>query len=75
MDIVRHATNEGVRHGVILSRGRKWMKIHYVAHATATKLPLEEERFMRVVGPMTSKQKTRFNKSVVAHGGKRGTIK
>ena len=66
--LIRHHTVNGVLHGRITYRGRKWMKIHYVAHPRATTLRIaKEERFMEEMGPMTVKQYRRFNQSIVDH--------
>lgn len=74
MELIRHKTTEGYRYGVVTQRGRKWMKIHYVAHPRPTRLPVSEERYMSPAGDLTTTQRRRFNRSVVAHGGKRGAI-
>jgi len=73
-ELVRHHSNEGYRAGVIVYLGRIWMKIHYVANATPTRMKRTEERHMSVIGEVTPKQRRIFNKSVVTHGGKRGAI-
>lgn len=73
-DLIRHHTVEGYRHGVVTHRGRKWMKVHYVAAARPTRMKLEEERHMQTVCTLNTTQCRRFNKSVVVHGGKRGAI-
>ncbi|MGD9168476.1 MAG: hypothetical protein PVI97_00265 [Candidatus Thiodiazotropha sp.] len=74
MDLIRHRTEEGTRYGVVTYRGRKWMKVHYVAHAAPRRMLVTEERYINVVGPLQPKQRRRFNQSVVRAGGKRGAI-
>lgn len=74
MQLIRHHTDHGVRYGIVTHRGRKWMKFHYVASQRPARLPLSEERYMQEVGELTKKQRTRFNRSVVRFGGKRGAI-
>jgi len=74
MELIRHHTTEGVRYGVVTYRGRKWMKVWYVAFPRATRLRVEEERWMQPAGTLSPKQKRRFNQSVRRMGGKRGAI-
>lgn len=73
-ELIRHHTPDGYRCGIITQRGRKWMRVHYVADAKPTRLPLTEERYMRPLGDLTPKQRRRFNQSVRNHGGMRGAV-
>ena len=74
-ELIRHRTENGYRYGVITGRRGKRLRIHYVAHATPTWVPVTEERHFEVWGDMTPKQVRRFNQSVRRAGGKRGTLK
>lgn len=73
-ELIRHHTPEGVRYGVVVHLGRKWMKVWYVAFPRATRMRVDEQRWMRPVGTLSPKQRKRFNQSVRRVGGKRGAI-
>ena len=74
IELIRHHTIEGYRCGVITMKGRKWLRVHYVGAARPTRMRLDEQRHMTTVCTLTAKQRRRFNKAAVIHGGKRGAI-
>ena len=72
--LIQHHTTHGVRYGVVIKRGRKWMTVWYVGYPRPTKLSLLEERYMTEKGKLTNRQRARFNQSVRRAGGKRGAL-
>ena len=75
MKIVRHHTHEGFRVAVIVSEGRKWMKLAYVGERRLKKVNTDEKQHMTDIRDARPVDIKRINQCARRFGANRKLVR
>ena len=75
MKIVRHHTHEGFRVAVIVSEGRKWMKLAYIGSTRLTRVNNDEQQHMTDIRDARPVDIRRINKIARRFGASRKVVR